>query len=160
VPFERDLIAGIAGQLRNQVSLFRASRDTSTQYNPLIESVTDSYGREAFREHARTWPATVRVDVGDVLELRGRAFNSRDTEVNWMLVFSHMLSPHIFVTPSALATGDDVNFRYEVSEADVGESMFAVVYIATDARFHRHQRTTPPHDDAVFLNFTVNPPLG
>ena len=32
VPFERDLISGIAGQIRNQVSLFRSSRTESTKY--------------------------------------------------------------------------------------------------------------------------------
>ncbi len=41
VPFERDLISGIAGQLRNQVSLYRSAQTASAKYYPLIEDLKD-----------------------------------------------------------------------------------------------------------------------
>lgn len=46
VPFERDLISGIAGQLRNQVALFRSSEDQSARYYPKIERIVDGFGIE------------------------------------------------------------------------------------------------------------------
>jgi hypothetical protein len=84
VPFERDLISGIAGHLRNQVSLYRSTQaNPSARYYPLIESLTDSFGRAAINGHLRTTMA--RLDVGQVLTFTGRAFNATGRLVQWIM---------------------------------------------------------------------------
>lgn len=44
LPFERDLISGIAGQIRNQVTIYMSSQDPVGELYPRIESVVDSLG--------------------------------------------------------------------------------------------------------------------
>jgi len=48
--FEKELLSGIAGQLRAQVSRFRNEVDGSTAYYPLIEKVRDSLGNPGLTE--------------------------------------------------------------------------------------------------------------
>lgn len=45
VPYEEDLLAGIAGQIRNQVTIFMSAQDRAGDIYPRIESVTDSIGQ-------------------------------------------------------------------------------------------------------------------
>jgi hypothetical protein len=42
--FEQELMSGIAGQIRNQVTIFMSSQDPQGDYFPRIESITDSFG--------------------------------------------------------------------------------------------------------------------
>ena len=41
LPFERDLLSGIAGQIRNQVTIYMSTQDEAGDIYPRIESVTD-----------------------------------------------------------------------------------------------------------------------
>lgn len=43
--FEQDLMSGIAGQIRNQVTLFMSDQDDAGEIYPRIESISDSFGR-------------------------------------------------------------------------------------------------------------------
>lgn len=43
-PFEQELLSGIAGSIRNQVTISLSATDPSGEYYPRIESITDSYG--------------------------------------------------------------------------------------------------------------------
>lgn len=45
VAFEEDLVSGIAGQIRNQVTIYMSAQDPAGDIYPRIESVMDSFGR-------------------------------------------------------------------------------------------------------------------
>ena len=45
LPYEMNLISGISGRLRNQVTLYRSSQDPVSQFYPVIESVVDHLGQ-------------------------------------------------------------------------------------------------------------------
>jgi hypothetical protein len=44
VTFEKELYSGIAGQIRNQVTIYMTTQDPAGDHYPRIESVIDSYG--------------------------------------------------------------------------------------------------------------------
>jgi hypothetical protein len=170
VPYERELISGIAGQLRNQVSLYRSTgADPSSQYYPLIESVKDSFGTEG----ATLYPDRthiIRLDVGQTVTFTGHAFNATGRTLKWRMFplrgatigISSDTQPQIsmqqyddaFVKgdreaaeamveaeyPLA-AAGDSVSFEYTVEESDIGELFGIVVRIEADGKYHRHRST-------------------
>src|SRR6478735_680424 len=45
LPFERDLLSGLVGEIRNQVTLYRSARGPDMEYYPVVDSITDSFGR-------------------------------------------------------------------------------------------------------------------
>lgn len=164
VPFERDLISGIAGQIRNQVSLFRSSQTQSARYYPLIESVSDNFGRTGQRIGSSylSFDSTApRLEVGDVLTFTGTAFNGRGKIVKWQLLpgIGSIIDAN---TASAIevAEGDAVTFDYTVQERDIGEHFPVHILITTDSKYHRS--TLPhrwPYDDNWGFVYAVNPPL-
>jgi hypothetical protein len=164
VPFERDLISGIAGQLRNQVSLFRSSRTESAMYYPLIESITDSFGDEGVNASNRKDLALGRLDVGQTLLFTGTAFNAKGEQVRWKLlpVKATDARSHGSITECDMidaAEGDSVTFQYVIRESDAHEIFALHVRIVADAKFHRHMPGfTKPYDDVRTFRYSVNPP--
>jgi hypothetical protein len=79
VPFERDLITGIAGLLRNQVALYRSGAiDAAAQHYPLIESLKDSFGRDGHPLGGAPGRfSRIRLEVGDVITFVGKATDPR-----------------------------------------------------------------------------------
>lgn len=158
VPFERDLISGIAGQLRNQVSLYRSSENQSSRYYPLIESVTDSFGTEGGPEYWPLQPAQ-RLEVGTVLTFAGTAFNVKSKRVDWELLPATGETWGTFETPVFQAgEGDSVAMQYTVTDRDVSELFGIIVRIKTDSRYHRHMGIGASFDDHRFFLYAVNPP--
>lgn len=160
VPFERDLISGIAGQLRNQVSLFRSTRDGSLKYYPRIESLRDGFGSEAADPNkAATLSIEIpRVEVGQTIDFSGSAFMARGKPVSWWLQRNMAMYGR---EPIKVSEGDDVAFSYTIQEADVGEHFELYVYIRTDSKYHRVTGDTPrvePCDDLRMFIYAVNPP--
>ena len=160
VPFERDLISGIAGQLRNQISLFRSGADSSSKYYPLIESVKDSFGTEG---SYTSMPISrgPRVEVDDVLTFTGAAFGAKGRAVSWRLLRTKGQWPSLPQDHTALEVGegDSVTFSYQITEADVDESFTIIIQITTNFRYHRHTLSyRHPFDDERFFLFAVNPP--
>ncbi|MCG5463582.1 hypothetical protein MED01_001737 [Micromonospora sp. MED01] len=154
VPFERDLLSGIAGQFRNQISLFRGQHTPSSAYYPLIESVVDSFGREGLTGMPYFQDDVPRLDVGDVIRFSGRAFDAKKKGVIWEIKTGYI--PYGEKVP-VFASGDTVEFDYVVTEDDVSESFVLSVRIRTDGRFHRENHGHP-YDDERSFPFSVNPP--
>ncbi len=157
VPFERELISGIAGLIRNQISLYRSSVNSSSKYYPLIESVTDNFGRRGSdpdRDGVRSGP---RLEVGDTLTFTGSAFNARGKPVTWELLKTRTHSFLVSDEPALdMADGDSVILQYRVQEDDVQESFHLAIQIKTNSRFHRHAEEK--YDDRRDFIYPVNPP--
>jgi len=127
VPFERDLLSGIVGHLRNQVSLFRSSDDTPTRYYPLIESLKDSFGEAGRNVGAITFGTPLRIDVDQIIAFTGSAFSASSKPVSWWL--QSMPEHSVYQEPVKVAEGDDVTIQYAVTESDVSERLNVVIYI-------------------------------
>lgn len=155
VPFERDLILGIAGMLRNQVSIYRSKVNQSTRYYPLIESVRDNFGTELPQQQLANPRSPNRLEVGEVLTFTGSAFNARANGTHWKLLIMRGMPSAISPPPTVDGgEGDSVVFNYTVTEADVGESRVFVVQIIGGSRYHRWSS----YDDERTITYAVNPP--
>ncbi|WP_028268128.1 hypothetical protein [Arthrobacter sp. MA-N2] len=151
--FERDLVSGIAGQLRAQVSRYRNDLDGSTVYYPLIEKVRDSLGNSGLTtsEHGYDKPIA-RVDVGEEMTFTGSAFSADGNPVIWKIQKTN--SRHVSTAQTEVARGDGVEFSYRFTEADVNEHLHFGVAIATPSKYHRLGST----DDIRYFHYQVNPP--
>lgn len=169
VRFERDLISGIAGQLRNQIALFRSGQSASARYYPLIESVRDNFGLSSTTNTGTFSSLAIgpRLEVDDVLTFDGTAFNARGAPVRWYLL-ARLRKDHIVSSQESdiaihVADGDSVTFEYRIQESNIGEYFLIEVRIVAEGKYHRHMpsagMTGMAFDDArTFTYEAVNPP--
>ncbi|MEU4564456.1 hypothetical protein AB0F72_39260 [Actinoplanes sp. NPDC023936] len=161
-PFERDLISGISGQIRSQVSIYRSQQVRDGRYYPLIEAVKDNFGSEGQTDQGRGIRRTMRLDVGQTLTFEGSAFSARNKAVRWQVVpkVDSIFGAH---DEKAIDAGEGETFRfdYTVKEQDVHETFAVEIRIAADSRFHRYGGNSPVgFDDSRMFLYAVNPPEG
>lgn len=91
LPHEADLLSGIAGQVRNQVTIYMSSQDAAGDYYPRIESVSDSYGRTAEEWTNFTsclWmmqEPLIQLKPGDVVTFECVAVDPQERDIFWYL---------------------------------------------------------------------------
>jgi hypothetical protein len=173
VPFERDLLSGISGQLRNQVALFKGTMDESALYYPTIESAIDHQGHESHISSSLGLDSTLsRLSVGEELSFSCSAFMIDEIKIDWQLIAykGYFMEPDWLPegawhgsgsTPQSRvieATGEQVNLSYTLDRSDVGETLSFVVLMRSRAEFHRHGG--PAWDDMRVFSYSVNPPRG
>jgi len=159
VKFEQDLVRGVSGMLRNQVSMFRTSSENAARYYPVIESLTDSFGRPGSSEcNWRERNLRQRIDVGHPLSVRGRASASCGKKIRWYALWTD----GGFVTGGfpgekwdLITAGEEVEFDVEVDERAIGEEKELLIAIAADSKYHR---STSGWDDLRTFYFSVSPP--
>ena len=165
--FERELVAGISGHLRNQVTIYRTSSEPVAAHYPLIESVVDNFGSNGFpvlvMEVERPRGALMpRLEVGDIVSFTCQGSDVRGRELEW-----HVLTEvERFKGQSSAVTwqrGSPVVIDWQPGEEHVSESL--VVYVRTraaDARFRRKRDLTvyylDEYDDVRTFYYAVNPP--
>lgn len=167
LPFEENLVSGIAGQLSNQVSLFLGSAEVSGHYYPLIESAVDSFGQEGTEWRVQPYVESfIRVDVGQQVILRARAVSARGKNVAWQLSSPstvRVLHDTTGIWTRKISDEENMEFCYTFSEQDIGEACALRLILVSDSRYHRHeeefQQTDGPYDDSTYFYYSVNPPL-
>lgn len=160
VPFERDLLSGINGQLRQQIALWRNRDDPSTRFYPRIESVKDGYGNQGFDNYfgITTRPLLGRLTVGETLQFTGAAFGQQKLPVLWAVRAGHFDSIAVgSQTAESQAEGNQVELEYTVTEEDVSEEFVVTVYIFTASKYTR-QGGFDRYDDARRFPYAVDPP--
>lgn len=155
--YERDLLSGVAGQVRNQVALYRSSATSQARYYPLIEHAEDSFGRAAERGLAVGPQGGLRLDVGDTLSIRASAVPStRNFDLRWTLDVKPFSDPALGVSEGeVVVVGPEVEIQYVVRPEDVREGTFVRLVLASKSQYHRHHEG---YDDAVWWPIVVNPP--
>lgn len=159
LPHERDLLAGAAGRVQNQVAIWRARNDSPTRYYPLIESVTDDFGRSGMNNPheviATANPIPIpRLEVGHVLRFGASAYPARGLQMEWRATFLPFtpFGAQDLWTPDAV--GNAVTLEVPVDSARIGESGFVLVELRSSSAYHRTQQ----NDDARWFQYHVNPP--
>lgn len=165
LPYEQCLLSGIAGDIRNQVTIFRTKMASAGQYYPLIEDLTDGHGLSGYDTidglNLRT--PMLRLDVGTILTFSGSAAVPEGKRVAWYLD-SSLDSRYSFIREEAngslVASGDDVRFDMPITEKHVTERMTLRIRIISDSKYHRHSSSESglPYDDERFFIYAVNPP--
>lgn len=151
--FEADLLSGIAGQVRNQVTRYMTETDPSGDHYSRIESVMDSFGRES-SGNPRSMTGSVVADraqanVGDIVTFTCVGHDPQGRSLNWIA-----RRPGGELVQQA--EGERVTFRWTVRADDVGQATGVMITVAADSQYRRHGFGL--HDDMVIFQFEVPPP--
>jgi hypothetical protein len=151
--FEADLLSGIAGQIRNQVTKYMTETDPSGDHYARIENVMDSLGRESSGKPRSPTGQIVRtqarVQVGDIVTFTCVGHDPQGRSLHW--VARRTLGELVQQT-----TGDHVTIRWNVREDDVGQATGIAITVGADSQYRRHGFGL--HDDMVIFQFEVPPP--
>lgn len=154
LPFESDLLAGIAGEIRNRVTLYMSSQGPAGEYYPRIESVTDSFGNvvdgaralESSNPHLETKQT---LDVGDVVTFQCRGTDPQGRDIAWSLTgYPGTSSMDAF-------TGNDGELRWEVGVQDVSDTSWVQITMKSVDDFHRWPEG---RDGFAAFGYRVRPP--
>ncbi|WP_280880403.1 hypothetical protein [Streptomyces pseudovenezuelae] len=148
LPFERDLLSGIAGELRNVVTIYRSQRGPDLNHYPVVDSLVDSFGNE-FNESGAHF-TNLRLQVGQVVDFHCRGWDAQDRDLNWKLLTRN------FRGEADSATGDTVNLRWVVDESAVGENTSIEIEMTSSGKYHRHRSW----DFSTRFAYHVDPPTG
>lgn len=158
VPFEHELMSGIAGQIQNQVTLHMSSQDADGAYYPRITAASDSLGNEArikavigeIAGSYGSYPAETVLRPGDVITFTVLGDDPQGRALKWWLHAGQGQQVAETVGPS----GGPVQLQWVVDDTDVGESSHAIVYMAAEgAKYHRANG----FDHRVNFHYRVRP---
>jgi hypothetical protein len=154
VPFERDLAAGIAGEIRNRVTIFMSTNDPAGDIYPRIEFAQDNFGNSidpiglesaGMGGNSRTGQVVYERDVL-TFTLRGSDPQNRDLE--WQ-IHSNRTEPAVITSDGGTAT-----LRLELSAIHVTEELVVGVFMkATGTPYHR----SGTNDHRVFWYYKCRP---
>jgi hypothetical protein len=155
LPFERDLVSGIAGEIRNRITIFRSEMGPKREYYPRIESVVDNFGT-AYDFAAEAYPGPVYSDleltVGTTVEFDCAGWDPHGRELSWMLRTTNS-SGETSVRDEA--SGTNARLRFSIDSREVGEGLRANLHVTSDGKYHRHG----VYDDWVTFIYHVVPPF-
>jgi Swt1-like HEPN len=147
VPFEGALVEGMAGEIRNKVTIYRSGLDPADRHFPRIEYVRDSFGNaptgNAPSEMAHTG---LTLHPGDEVSFDCSGWDPQDGPLKWTMD----------VLPGAPVVeehGRQASFTWRVTEANIGDSTFVVVNLISDRPWHR----SAGHDDGRTFVYRVLP---
>ncbi|MCS3853342.1 hypothetical protein [Tsukamurella ocularis] len=137
LPHERDLLSGIAGEIRNKVTIYMSSQDENGDYFPRIESICDSYGN-TFDGGDPNFPGAVeaglKLRVGDVVEFACVGTDPSGRELQWSLEHANMSTR----AETEFARGSEATLVWRVEPQHVRVRAAVVIKLSTvDAEYHR-----------------------
>lgn len=157
LPFERDLISGIAGQVRNQVTIYMSSQDPAGDLYPRIESIRDSLGT-SIEESARgdyfvsgsVRKTTLVLHPGQVLTFECLGTDPQGRDLRWEISANYSR----FTAFTVATSGEQAVLEWPVSEDDVSERTWVTIKLtAQDAKYHR----LGDHDHRATFSYRVRP---
>jgi hypothetical protein len=148
LPFERDLLSGIVGEVRNLSTLFRSQQGPDRKHYPVVESIVDSFGIEVdLTPNSLGTLTKIRVQVGDKVQFACRAWDAQDRQLTWSIVKG--LGRKIDE-----ATGNSVTLEWAVTEEYVGELSGIEIEMSSNGKYHRIGRCDFSHR----VIYAVEPP--
>lgn len=159
LPFEKDLLAGIAGDIGNRVTIHMSNQDPGGDYYPRIDSVRDAFGNEPTAEALATGTTPfvetgMRLRPGDVVTFTCQGTDPQGRQLDWGLQNGRVgMGGHdsFFVAQSS---GSDVTLDWEVTDDDVRiRAQIFVVLRAAGTQFHREGWV----DQQVVFAYRVDP---
>jgi hypothetical protein len=161
VPFEQELYSGIAGQIRNQVTIYMSTQDPGGEFYPRLESVTDSFGNS----HVGAGPVpqitpTITppqiLHPGDVVTFTAIGTDAQSRDLEYIVV---QASTGKIVAREESSGGNPVALQWVVTDDDVAERAWVNIYMrAKDVVYHRFNPRGEKFDDQAAFGYRVNPP--
>lgn len=116
--FERDLVNGITGELRNLIVLYRTTQGPDMKHYPKIEEITDSLGNSP--NSPLDFTPQLRLEVGAVVRFDCRGWDPEDRDLIWTLKNRHGYDGQVL----SEAHGSEAILTLVVTEEMVSESFF------------------------------------
>lgn len=138
--FERALIKGMAGEIRNKVTIYKSGQGPTREYFPRIESIQDSFGNRA---PSRTG---LILNPGDEVRFDLTSWDPEGDEVLWQVLAS----------PNPRAITDwfkGSTWLWSVTEQDIADPRDLVFVMKSDRQYHRMGN----HDDEKVMSYRVLP---
>lgn len=154
--YEQDLYSGIAGTIRNQVTIYMSTHDDAGEYYPRIDAAWDSFGNRIegsldAGELAGSHRSDLILRPGDLVSFTVVATDPQDRKVEWDLHADG--SP---VETKIAKSGAETTFAWQVTDGSVKERSVAHFYMRVqNSPYHRAHG----FDHRVFFTYTVRPPL-
>lgn len=158
--FEQELMSGIAGQIRNQVTIFMSTQDPGGDYYPRIESIVDGFGTayEGSPLKAATENPLLGIvnsnqilTPGQVVPFTCVGVDPQDRELQF--TFSKNLV--FFFGGKKTVGGEPLTLFWEVKDSDIAkERLIAIQMKSVKGRYHRHGT----YDQQVYFRYQVRPP--
>lgn len=157
--FEQDLLAGIAGQIRNQVTHYMSSQDPAGEYYPRIESVFDGLGHRINGGGPVTGEVVGYQITGKVLRPGDRVgfvaigTDPQERPLRWDLESSQT---NLLLDSKVSQVGEPVELEWVVNDGDVTESAIVQLFMyAEDSKYRRYRR----FDHRAYFHYIVRPPI-
>lgn len=155
LPFEEDLVAGVAGEIRNRVTLYMSTQDEAGDYYARIEEVSDNFGNRIDGVETLEWAnanltTNLTLSVGQVVTFRCRASDPQGRTLTWYLE----TYPASY-GPAVVATGGDVELQWTVTTEHVSGKSSAWVKLVSDSPYHRWP---DGNDGFAAFHYRVDPP--
>ncbi|WP_157101574.1 hypothetical protein [Nocardia shimofusensis] len=156
LPFEEHLVLGISGELRNRIAIYRNTKEQSSMYYPVVDSITDNFGNTHDGVTNAIIQTGVRMGIGETVTFTCRATDPEDRQLHWRLCNNAAGHPD---SQTDEATGNEVVLSYTFTRADVGERVPLLVTLRSSGEFHRLPGPSAWDATAMF-HYAVNPPSG
>lgn len=155
LPFEEELLSGIAGEIRNRVTIFMSTQAPSGEHFPRAERITDNFGNAADVEamlHSSNPPVQCEqvLHIGDEIKFLCHGWDPHGRPLTWGLRLHPSSSPVI-----TEATGDEVELSWTVDASNVSNATYAIVDIKSDGLYHRWSEGV---DGMVLFYYRIEPP--
>lgn len=147
LPFEKSLLSGMVGEIRNLATLYRSQQAPDRKYYPVVESIVDSFGHEMNLGNLAT-STGIRLKVNDQVEFSCRAWDAQDRMLKWRLIVRSNYRE------TDTATGNSVSLKWIVSVDDVAEMSSVIIEMVSDGKYHRDGRSDFGH----VIIYAVDPP--
>jgi hypothetical protein len=144
VPFERALVEGMTGEIRNKVTIYRSEATAVDQHFPRIEFARDSFGHAGRSGGLAHTSLILHPDDEVVYECAGCD------------PMGHTLKWTMTVLPggeSQQSEGPEVRFEWIVTEDNISALTFVSLKLISDRSWHRHAGC----DDEVNFGYAVLP---
>lgn len=155
MPFERDLVAGVAGLVRNEVTLHMSSQDPAGDFYPRIESAYDSFGAQVVivspeDQNAGSVNSDVTLHPGDVVTFTATGTDPQSRDLLWRLYpYSSVETPWV-----RAGSGETVGLEWVVADEHVQIHLTVGLQLVSDGQHHR----AGLYDQMVFFYYRVDPP--
>jgi hypothetical protein len=146
LPFEKDLLSGIVGEIRNLATLYRSQQAPDRKHYPIAESIVDSFGNEAEIDDMAT-RTNIRLKVGERVEFSCRGWDAQGRTLKWTVLDQNM-------HPLDRAEGNTVILTWTVTADQVQESCLIHIQMESSGKYHRAGIWDLDH----IMIYSVDPP--
>ncbi len=148
LPFERHLVIGISGEIRNRVAIYRSGSGPTKEYFPHIESIRDQFGHvvSGSAQGNNLTRTGIILRPGDEVIFELRAWDPEAVSFRWRFSI-YPVGEQLDIAP------EDGTFRWRVEEIHIGEDVKPMFVLVSERPYHR----TGYFDDIGMFSYRVFP---